>query len=166
MLRYFNPIGAHASGMIGEDPRETRNNLLPYFGQVAIGQREHLTIYGEDYLTPDGTGLRDSVHVVDLAKSHVAAVRQLSGADGALALNIGTGRGYSVREVVAEFERVSGQRIPWLVAGRRPSDVATCCADSGLANRLLGWTAKRDLKAMCADAWRWQQQNPSGYREH
>ena len=164
MLRYFNPIGAHSSGQIGEDPRGTPNNLLPYIAQVATGQREYLTIFGEDYATPDGTGLRDYIHVVDLAESHVAALRHLVRTDGVLAINVGTGRGYTVREVIAEFERASGRRIPVTVAGRRPGDVDKCFADPGLAQRLLGWSAKRDLQAMCADAWRWQKQNPNGYQ--
>jgi UDP-glucose 4-epimerase len=164
MLRYFNPIGAHSSGQIGEDPRGTPNNLLPYIAQVATGQREYLTIFGEDYATPDGTGLRDYIHVVDLAESHVAALRHLARTDGVLAINVGTGRGYTVREVIAEFERASGRRIPVTVAGRRPGDVDKCFADPGLAQRLLGWTAKRGLRTMCSDAWRWQNQNPNGYQ--
>jgi UDP-glucose 4-epimerase len=163
MLRYFNPIGAHSSGMIGEDPRGTPNNLLPYIAQVATGQREHLTIFGDDYATHDGTGLRDYIHVVDLAESHVTALRHLSQINGALAINIGTGRGYTVREVVAEFERASDRHIPCKVAGRRPGDVDACYADARLASRLLGWTAKRDLRAMCADTWRWRKQNPHGF---
>ncbi len=164
MLRYFNPIGAHSSGQIGEDPRGTPNNLLPYIAQVATGQREYLTIFGEDYATPDGTGLRDYIHVVDLAESHVAALRHLARTDGVLAINVGTGRGYTVREVIAEFERASGRRIPVTVAGRRPGDVDKCFADPGLAQRLLGWAAKRGLRTMCSDAWRWQNQNPNGYQ--
>ena len=163
MLRYFNPIGAHPSGMIGEDPRGTPNNLVPYVAQVATGRRNHLTIFGDDYATPDGTGLRDYIHVVDLAESHVAALQYLPGAIGALPINIGTNRGYTVREIVVEFENVSARPIPCIVAARRAGDVDACYADASLAARLLGWRAKRDLRQMCEDAWRWQSSNPDGY---
>ena len=162
-LRYFNPVGAHESGMIGEDPRDTPNNLLPFVAQVAIGRREQLTIFGDDYDTPDGTGIRDYIHVVDLARAHVRAVDYLIDQEGLVTLNLGTGRGYSVREVVAAFERVSGRRVPYRFAERRAGDVAACYADSSAAERVLGWQAERDLDAMCADAWRWQSQNPRGY---
>ena len=164
LLRYFNPIGAHSSGMIGEDPRGVPNNLLPFIAQVAMGRREHLTIFGDDYATPDGTGLRDYIHVMDLAESHVAALGHLAATNGSITVNVGTSRGYTVREVVAEFERASGRHIPCIVADRRSGDVDACYADAGLANRLLGWTARRDLRTMCADAWRWQKQNPDGYK--
>lgn len=163
-LRYFNPIGAHPSGMIGEDPNGKPNNLLPFIAQVATGRRTHLTIFGDDYATEDGTGLRDYIHVMDLAESHVAAIRHLRSARGYLPLNVGTSRGYTVRQVIAEFERACGRPIPFVVAGRRAGDIDEYYADAGLANRLLGWTAKRDLPTMCADTWRWQQQNPDGYR--
>ena len=163
MLRYFNPIGAHPSGAIGEDPRGIPNNLLPFVAQVATGRRERLTIYGEDYDTPDGTGIRDYVHVLDVADSHVAALEHLSKVDLLTAVNVGTGRGYTVREVVAAFERACGRPIRCVVAARRRGDVDACYADTGLAARILEWTAKRDLDMMCADVWRWQQQNPDGY---
>ena len=158
-----NPIGAHPSGAIGEDPRGIPNNLLPFVAQVATGRRERLTIYGEDYDTPDGTGIRDYVHVLDVADSHVAALEHLSKVDLLTAVNVGTGRGYTVREVVAAFERACGRPIRCVVAARRRGDVDACYAETGLAARILEWTAKRDLDMMCADVWRWQQQNPDGY---
>lgn len=163
LLRYFNPVGAHASGMIGEDPRGEPNNLLPYVAQVAVGRRERLTIFGDDYDTIDGTGVRDYIHVVDLARAHVSALDHLAGDPGLVTLNLGTGRGYSVREIVAAFERASGRPVPVRVAGRRPGDVAACYADPARAERVLGWRAEHDIDAMCADAWRWQSMNPQGY---
>lgn len=162
-LRYFNPVGAHSSGMIGEDPRGEPNNLVPYIAQVAVGRRPRLTIFGDDYETPDGTGVRDYLHVVDLAEAHVRAVSHLLAHPGATTLNLGTGRGYSVREVVAAFEEASGRSVPSAVAARRPGDIAACYADPALAEGVLGWRARRDLAAMCADTWRWQQANPGGY---
>lgn len=165
ILRYFNPVGAHDSGRIGEDPNGIPNNLLPYVCQVAVGKRDELKIFGGDYPTRDGTGVRDYIHVMDLVQGHVAALDYLTQNAGLVTLNLGTGRGYSVREVVAAFERASGRRIPYQIVDRRPGDVAECYADPTLAHRLLGWRAARDLAVMCADAWNWQRQNPDGYGE-
>ena len=155
-LRYFNPVGAHPSALIGEDPNGVPNNLMPYVAQVAAGQREALQVFGDDYDTPDGTGVRDYIHVVDLAQGHVAALRHLFERAASLTVNLGTGRGYSVLEVVRAFERASGRRVPYRVVARRPGDVDACYADPSAAQQILGWTATRDLDAMCADAWRWQ----------
>ncbi|MGD9772613.1 UDP-glucose 4-epimerase GalE [Diaphorobacter sp.] len=155
-LRYFNPVGAHESGLIGEDPQDVPNNLMPYVAQVAAGQREALSIYGDDYPTPDGTGVRDYIHVCDLADGHVAALRYLRQHPGLLTVNLGTGRPVSVREMVRGFEQASGRTVPCKVVARRPGDVAACWADPTLAERLLGWRARRDVQAMCQDAWRWQ----------
>ena len=155
-LRYFNPVGAHASGLIGEDPQGTPNNLAPYVAQVAAGQREALSVYGNDYPTPDGTGVRDYIHVCDLAEGHVAALRYLQDHPGLLTLNLGTGRPVSVLEMVRGFEQASGRPVPYRIVPRRPGDVAACWADPSLAERLLGWRAGRDLDAICTDAWRWQ----------
>lgn len=165
ILRYFNPVGAHESGRIGEDPNGVPNNLLPYVCQVAVGKRAELKIFGGDYPTRDGTGVRDYIHVMDLVQGHVAALDYLMQNDGLVTLNLGTGRGYSVREVVTAFERASGRRIPYQIVARRPGDVAECYADPTRAYRLLGWRAARDLDVMCADAWNWQRQNPDGYGE-
>lgn len=162
-LRYFNPIGAHPSGRIGEDPRGIPNNLLPYVAQVAVGRREKLSVFGNDYPTPDGTGVRDYIHVVDLAAGHVAALKYLRKQRRSLTVNLGTGRGYSVLEVVKAFERASGKTIPLEFAPRRPGDVAACYADPAAAAAELGWRARLDLDAMCRDAWRWQSANPEGY---
>ena len=166
LLRYFNPVGAHASGLIGEDPAGIPNNLMPYVAQVAVGRHPHLNVYGNDYPTVDGTGVRDYVHVVDLALGHVAALKELMSADAAsvTTLNLGTGRGHSVLEVIRNFEAASGRPVPYRIVGRRAGDVATCYADVARARALLGWQATRDLSAMCADAWRWQSQNPNGFR--
>jgi UDP-glucose 4-epimerase len=166
-LRYFNPVGAHPSGRIGEDPRGIPNNLMPYICQVAAGRREFLSIYGGDYPTPDGTGIRDYIHVEDLAAGHLAALEYLFSRDEGelLTVNLGTGRGYSVLEVVAAFEKATGKKIPYKIVGRRPGDVPTCFADATLAEKLLGWKATRSLEEMCADAWRWQSQNPQGFAE-
>ena len=164
LLRYFNPVGAHPSGTIGEDPRGTPNNLMPYVAQVAVGKRPRLQVFGADYDTPDGTGVRDYLHVVDLAEGHVAALRRLLAREPSLTVNLGTGRGSSVLELVHAFERASGRRVPYDVVPRRPGDVDSCYADASLAERLLGWRARRDLDAMCADSWRWQTKNPDGYR--
>jgi UDP-glucose 4-epimerase len=164
-LRYFNPIGAHPSGLIGEDPRDIPNNLFPFIMQAAIGKRERLSVFGSDWPTRDGTGVRDYIHVVDLALGHVAALRHCARSSGFVAINLGTGRGTSVLELVTAFEQASGQRVPYQLVGRRPGDIAECYADAGLALRLLQWRATRDLKQMCADGWRWQQGNPSGYSE-
>jgi UDP-glucose 4-epimerase len=164
LLRYFNPVGAHESGLIGEDPDGVPNNLMPFVSQVAVGRRERLSVWGNDYPTPDGTGVRDYIHVADLARGHLAALAHLPAA-GVLTANLGTGRGYSVLEVVRAFERASGLEVPYRFAPRRPGDVAACYADPALAERLLGWRAEKGLEAMCADAWRWQRLNPQGYEE-
>ena len=163
-LRYFNPVGAHPSGLIGEDPADIPNNLMPYVAQVAIGRREALSVFGDDYPTPDGTGVRDYIHVQDLAAGHVAALQALLGQGKSFTVNLGTGRGHSVLEVVKAFERASGRPVPYRIAPRRPGDVAQCWADPSRAEALLGWKARRTLDDMCADAWRWQQGNPNGYR--
>lgn len=162
-LRYFNPVGAHESGLIGEDPRGTPNNLMPYVAQVAVGQRPWLNVFGNDYPTPDGTGVRDYIHVVDLAQGHVAALRHLLGGGDSLTLNLGTGRGSSVLEVVAAYARASGREIPLQFSPRRPGDVAQCFADPTKAKQLLQWQTTHDLARMCEDSWRWQSRNPQGY---
>ena len=163
LLRYFNPVGAHPSGLIGESPQGTPNNLLPYVAQVAVGQLPELRIFGQDYPTEDGTGVRDYIHVMDLARGHVQALRKLAGGPGLVTYNLGTGRGYSVLEVVAAFERAAGRSIPRRIVERRPGDVAACYADPTRADRELEWKAERTLAEMCADAWRWQESNPNGY---
>ena len=163
LLRYFNPVGAHHSGMIGEDPRGIPNNLMPYVAQVAVGRRPELSVFGGDYPTADGTGVRDYIHVVDLARGHLAALGALDRLAGAVPINLGTGRGYSVLEVVAAFERASGKKVPFRIVDRRPGDVAACYADSSLAKEYLGWSAERDIATMCEDAWRWQSLNPMGF---
>ena len=155
-LRYFNPVGAHESGLIGEDPQDIPNNLMPYVAQVAVGQRPELSVFGGDYPTEDGTGVRDYIHVSDLAEGHVAALRYLREHPGLLTLNLGTGKPVSVLQMVRAFERASGRPVPYRITDRRPGDVAACWADPALAERLLGWRARRDLQAMCRDAWRWQ----------
>lgn len=158
-LRYFNPVGAHPSGLIGEAPNGVPNNLMPYVAQVAAGLRPSLNIWGNDYPTPDGTGVRDYIHVMDLAEGHVAALDYLARQGGLLTVNLGTGRGYSVLEMVNAFAQASGRPVPYNVAPRRPGDVAQCWADPGLARKLLGWQATRGVEQMCADAWRWQQRH-------
>ncbi|TVO52005.1 UDP-glucose 4-epimerase GalE, partial [Denitromonas halophila] len=163
LLRYFNPVGAHPSGLIGEDPNGIPNNLMPYVSQVAVGKLAELSVFGDDYATADGTGVRDYIHVVDLAIGHVRAVERLMAGAGVLTLNLGTGRGYSVLEVVKAFERASGRPVPYRIAPRRPGDIAQCYADPALALAELGWRAEHDLADMCADAWRWQSGNPDGY---
>jgi len=163
VLRYFNPVGAHESGRIGEDPRGIPNNLMPYVAQVAVGRRARLSVFGVDYDTPDGTGVRDYIHVVDLAAGHVAALNRLLSTPGSLTVNLGTGRGYSVLELIAAYERASGRAVPYDVVARRPGDIDACYADPALAWAALGWTATRDLDAMCADSWRWQSLNPNGF---
>jgi UDP-glucose 4-epimerase len=162
-LRYFNPVGAHESGRIGEDPRGIPNNLMPYVAQVAVGRRDALQVFGNDYDTPDGTGVRDYIHVCDLADGHVAALRRLLDQSGSLTLNLGTGKGYSVLDVVRAYAAASGRDIPYRVVPRRPGDVAACYADPAQAASLLGWQARHDLARMCADSWRWQQLNPNGF---
>ncbi len=163
VLRYFNPVGAHESGEIGEDPNGPPNNLMPYIAQVAVGRRSHVNVFGSDYDTPDGTGVRDYIHVCDLAVGHVAALRYLQSHTNGLTVNLGTGRGYSVLEVIRAFERASGRAVPFKLVERRSGDVASCYADASLAKMLLGWSATRDLDRMCADSWRWQSQNPEGF---
>ena len=163
LLRYFNPIGAHPSGLIGEAPNGIPNNLMPYITQVAIGKRDHLSVYGSDYPTPDGTGVRDYIHVVDLAEGHVKAMDYALHHTGAEPINLGTGRGSSVLEVVRAFEEASGVKIPLEITQRRPGDIATCYADASRAKALLGWEAKRTLRDMCRDSWNWQHNNPRGY---
>jgi UDP-glucose 4-epimerase len=163
LLRYFNPVGAHPSGRIGEDPRGIPNNLLPYIAQVAVGRRERLSVFGGDYPTRDGTGVRDYIHVVDLALGHIAAVQKLAQKPGVAAYNLGTGQGYSVLEMVAAFERACGKPIPYQIVSRRPGDVAETYADPCWAQQELGWRAQKGLDEMCADVWRWQSQNPNGY---
>lgn len=162
-LRYFNPVGAHESGQIGEDPRGTPNNLMPYVAQVAVGRRERLQVFGDDYATPDGTGVRDYIHVSDLAQGHVAALRVLLDQPGSFTVNLGTGRGYSVLELVKAYEGASGRAIPYEIVARRAGDVAACYADPARARELLGWQARHDLARMCEDSWRWQSLNPQGF---
>lgn len=163
LLRYFNPAGAHESGLIGEDPRGIPNNLLPYIMQVAVGRHPHLRVFGNDYPTPDGTGVRDYVHVVDLVLGHLAALRKLGQTEGCVAYNLGTGTGYSVLEMAAAARRASGREIPCKILPRRAGDIAACYADASLAAEALDWRAERGLDAMMQDAWRWQQQNPDGF---
>ena len=163
VLRYFNPVGAHPSGLIGENPSGIPNNLMPYITQVAVGQRPQLQVFGDDYPTPDGTGVRDYIHVQDLAEGHVAALDALLQRGQSLTVNLGTGQGHSVLEVVRAFEQASGRAVPYQIMPRRPGDVAQCYADPALARQQLGWQARRSLADMCADAWRWQSQNPRGY---
>ena len=166
LLRYFNPIGAHPSGLIGEDPTGIPNNLMPYITQVAVGRRKELGIFGDDYDTPDGTGVRDYIHVVDLAKGHVKALKALERKCGVAVYNLGTGRGYSVLEVVNAFMKATGVNIPYSIQPRRPGDIATCYSDPSKAKRELDWEAEFGIEEMCADAWRWQKNNPEGFRKH
>lgn len=165
ILRYFNPVGAHQSGLIGEDPQGVPNNLLPFVAQVAVGRREYLNIWGDDYATPDGTGVRDYIHVVDLALGHLRTLEALSRASvgQCSAINLGTGKGYSVLDMLRAFEAASGKQVPYRVQSRRVGDVAACYANATLAASLLGWKATRNLQTMCSDAWRWQSMNPQGY---
>ena len=164
LLRYFNPIGAHESGRIGEDPKGIPNNLVPYITQVAVGKLESLGVFGDDYDTHDGTGVRDYIHVVDLAIGHVKAIEKMNKIhDGVLVYNLGTGIGYSVLDIVKGFEKAVGRPIPYVIKERRPGDIATCYADPSLAEKELGWKAVRDLNKMCEDSWRWQKNNPQGY---
>ena len=163
LLRYFNPIGAHESGLIGEDPKGIPNNLVPYVAQVAVGKREAVNVFGDDYPTPDGTGVRDYIHVVDLAEGHVAALRWMNGKTGVGTFNLGTGTGSSVLEVIHAFERACGHEIPYVIAPRRAGDIAANWGDCTLAEREMGWKAQYDLARMCEDSWRWQSQNPNGY---
>lgn len=163
ILRYFNPVGAHESGRIGEDPNGVPDNLMPYISQVAVGKLERLLVFGGDYPTPDGTGIRDYIHVVDLARGHLNALEKLARCPGLFICNLGTGTGYSVLEAVAAFEKASGRAVPYKIVDRRPGDIAVCYANTDLAQRELGWEAARGIEEMCADAWRWQSQNPNGY---
>ncbi|GFR36332.1 UDP-glucose 4-epimerase GalE [Thermobrachium celere] len=163
LLRYFNPIGAHESGLIGEDPSGVPNNLMPYITQVAVGKLHELKVFGNDYDTHDGTGVRDFIHVVDLAKGHVKALNKVMVSTGIDAYNLGTGKGYSVLDLVHTFEKVTGKKVPYTIVKRRPGDVAKCFADPTKANKELKWYAERDLEDMCLDAWRWQSNNPNGY---
>ena len=165
LLRSFNPVGAHPSGRIGEDPAGIPNNLMPYVMQVAVGRHPHVNVFGDDYPTPDGTGVRDYLHVMDLAEGHLAALEALPRLDGAVAVNLGTGQGHSVLEVIRAVTDAVGRPIPYEVTARRPGDIATCFADPTMASDLLGWRARRTLQEMCADAWRWQSQNPHGFAE-
>lgn len=165
LLRYFNPIGAHKSGKIGEDPQGIPNNLLPYISQVAVGKLDYLRVFGDDYDTIDGTGVRDYIHVVDLAKGHVCAIDKLDSLGGVSIINLATGNGYSVLEVVKAFEEASGRKVPYKIVGRREGDIAKCFADANKAYKLLGWKAENGIKEMCEDSWRWQSQNPNGYEE-
>ena len=163
LLRYFNPVGAHPSGRIGEDPKGVPTNLVPYIAQVAVGKLPELQVFGDDYATPDGTGIRDYIHVVDLASGHLAALDRLAANPGVVTVNLGTGRGYSVLEVVSAFEEASDKKIPYQIVGRRPGDAAICYADPTKASNDLGWSAQRGMGEMCADVWRWQSNNPHGY---
>jgi UDP-glucose 4-epimerase len=163
VLRYFNPVGAHESGLIGEDPQGIPNNLMPFIAQVAVGRRDKLSVFGNDYPTPDGTGVRDYIHVVDLAKGHAAALQRLFATEGGFTVNLGTGQGYSVLETVKAFEAASGRDIPYQIVPRRPGDIATCYADPAMARDLLGWSAVKNLSDMCRDHWAWQSRNPQGY---
>ena len=163
-LRYFNPVGCHYSGLIGEDPNDIPNNLMPYIAQVAVGKLAQLSVFGDDYATPDGTGVRDYIHVVDLALGHLKALDKLATGSGLVTYNLGTGQGYSVLEMVAAFELASGNKIAYTIAPRRAGDIAQCYASTELAERELGWKASRDLTDMTADAWRWQSHNPNGYQ--
>lgn len=164
ILRYFNPIGAHESGKIGEEPNGIPNNLMPYITKVAIGQLKELSVFGDDYDTPDGTGVRDYIHVVDLAVGHVRALEKLNQNPGLVTYNLGTGRGYSVLDLVKAFEKASGVKIPYKIVGRRAGDIAMCYADPTKAERELGWVAKYDIDKMCRDSWNWQSKNPNGYK--
>ena len=166
LLRYFNPVGAHKSGLIGEDPNDIPNNLIPYISQVAIGKLAKLSVFGGDYDTPDGTGVRDYIHVLDLAKGHVKALQALKDKPQVLIVNLGTGNGYSVLDIVKAFEKASGKNIPYQIVDRRAGDIATCYADPAYAAEKLNWKAEYELDDMCEDTWRWQSQNPDGYPRH
>ena len=167
LLRYFNPVGAHSSGLIGEDPQGVPNNLTPYISQVAVGRREHLNVNGNDYNTPDGTGVRDYIHVVDLAEGHIKALEKIERLSGEVKIyNLGTGKGSSVFDVLHAFERACGRELPYVIAPRRPGDIDACWADPSLAEKELGWKAKYTLDDMCRDAWNWQQKNPYGFKDH
>ncbi|SFV70028.1 UDP-glucose 4-epimerase [hydrothermal vent metagenome] len=164
LLRYFNPVGAHKSGTIGEDPNGIPNNLMPFIAQTAVGKRKVLSVFGDDYDTIDGTGVRDYIHVVDLAQGHVNALDRIENFSEPMTINLGTGRGYSVLEMVKAFEKASGKKVPYKIAPRRAGDIATCFADPSYAKEVLGWIAKKGVDEMCEDSWRWQSNNPNGYR--
>ena len=164
LLRYFNPIGAHKSGLIGEDPNGIPNNLVPYIAKVAVGKREKVHVFGNDYPTPDGTGVRDYIHVVDLARGHVAAIKKLEEKTGLFICNLGTGKGYSVLDVIHAFSKACGRELPYVIDPRRPGDIAECWADPSKAKRELGWVAEYGIDEMCADSWNWQKKNPDGYK--
>jgi len=164
LLRYFNPVGAHKSGTIGEDPNGIPNNLMPFIAQTAVGKREQLSVFGDDYDTDDGSGVRDYIHVVDLADGHVKALNKIAELDGVLTVNLGTGRGYSVLDMVKAFEKASGKKVPYIIAPRRAGDIAKCFADPSYAKESLGWEAIRGVDEMCEDTWRWQSNNPNGYK--
>jgi UDP-glucose 4-epimerase len=166
LLRYFNPVGAHKSGLIGEDPNDIPNNLIPYISQVAIGKFDKLNVFGGDYDTPDGTGVRDYIHVVDLAKGHIKALQALENKSQVLTVNLGTGNGYSVLDMVKAFEKASGKEVPYQIVDRRPGDIATCYADPAYAEERLDWKAECELDEMCEDTWRWYSQNPDGYSKY
>jgi len=165
LLRYFNPVGAHHSGTIGEDPNDIPNNLMPFIAQTAVGKRPCLNVFGNDYPTHDGTGVRDYIHVVDLADGHIKALQKIADAKEVLTVNLGTGKGYSVLDVVKAFEKASGKKVPYQIAPRRAGDIAQCYADPSYAKEILGWEAKRSLEEMCQDSWHWQSNNPNGYKE-
>ena len=165
LLRYFNPIGAHKSGTIGENPNGIPNNLMPYITQVAVGKLKELGVFGNDYDTPDGTGVRDYIHVVDLAKGHVKALKKIEEKAGLKIYNLGTGKGYSVLDIVKNFEAATGVKIPYVIKARRPGDIATCYSSAEKAKEELGWTAEYGIKEMCEDSWRWQSMNPNGYAD-
>ena len=165
LLRYFNPIGAHKSGMIGENPNGIPNNLMPYITQVAVGKLKELGVFGNDYDTPDGTGVRDYIHVVDLAKGHVKALKKIEEKAGLKVYNLGTGIGYSVLDIVKNFEEATGVKIPYVIKDRRAGDIATCYSSAEKAEKELGWKAEFGIKEMCADSWKWQSNNPNGYEE-
>ncbi|WP_297525353.1 UDP-glucose 4-epimerase GalE [Sulfurovum sp.] len=165
LLRYFNPVGAHPSGLIGEDPNGIPNNLMPFITQTAVGQRSCLSVFGDDYDTPDGTGVRDYIHVMDLADGHVKALEKLPEFNKVMTINLGTGTGYSVLDMVKAFEKASGREVPYCIAPRRAGDIAQCYADPGYAKEILGWEAGKGIDEMCADSWRWQEKNPDGYRK-
>ena len=165
LLRYFNPVGAHESGTIGEDPHGIPNNLMPFIAQTAVGKREYLSIFGDDYDTPDGTGIRDYIHVVDLADGHVKALERINSFNEVMTINLGTGKGYSVLDMVKAFEKASGKKIPYKIAARRDGDIAKCFADPSYAKKILDWEATRNIEQMCKDSWRWQEANPNGYNK-
>ena len=164
LLRYFNPVGAHKSGLIGEDPNGIPNNLMPFISQTAIGKREHLNVFGGDYDTPDGTGVRDYIHVLDLAEGHVKAIEKINDFTDVMTINLGTGKGYSVLDMVKAFEKASGNKVPYEIVERRAGDIAKCYADPSYAKEVLGWSANKDIDDMCEDSWRWQSKNPNGYK--